>query len=218
MGTLGNDMAVALFGGTFNPVHLGHLRIATELAEILPVSKIKMMPSGYPPHRGDDLAAAEHRLGMLKVAIGDNNPLLIADDIELQRASPSYSIDTLSILRADLGPDTSLILCLGMDAFININTWHEWHKLLDLCHIAVCSRPGYSVPSSGPLYNWIERNTCNKPSTLDKSPAGKIFFCELTMLPISSTSIREKVAQGKSIQFMTPNNVLNYIKQNRLYE
>ncbi|MDG0968950.1 MAG: nicotinate-nucleotide adenylyltransferase [Porticoccaceae bacterium] len=211
-------MAVALFGGTFNPVHVGHLRIATELAELLPVSKIKMMPSGYPPHRGNNLVAAEHRLKMLKVAIGDNNPLLAACDIELQRASPSYSIDTLRILRAELGPDTSLILCLGMDAFIKINTWHEWHKLLDFCHIAVSSRPDYNIPSSGPLYNWIEQNKCKQPGTLDKSPAGKIFFCELTMLPISSSSIREKVAQGKSIQFMTPDNVLNYINQNRLYE
>ncbi|MGB1244656.1 MAG: nicotinate-nucleotide adenylyltransferase, partial [Porticoccaceae bacterium] len=135
-----NNMAVALFGGTFNPVHTGHLRIATELAEMLQVSCMRMLPCAFPPHRGAPQASALQRLAMLRAALAHQS-LLVADDLELQRAEPSYSIDTLIQVRQQIGPDQPLFFCIGMDALAKLDSWQRWQELLDHCHIVVSSRP-----------------------------------------------------------------------------
>ena len=150
-------MAVALFGGTFNPVHNGHLRIASELAELLPISELRMMPCGVPPHRDKKMVSAQQRLEMLQIGIGHDNPALTIEDIELQRTTPSYSIDTVNLIRRNLGPSVPLILCLGMDALASISSWHRWEQLLDFCHIAVSSRPGLAAsPTWASLAEWID--------------------------------------------------------------
>ena len=213
-----NKMAVALFGGTFNPVHNGHLRIASELAELLPISELRMMPCGVPPHRDKKMVSAQQRLEMLQIGIGHDNPALTIEDIELQRTTPSYSIDTVNLIRRNLGPSVPLILCLGMDALASISSWHRWEQLLDFCHIAVSSRPGFAAPKKGPLYEWINQHCCADLSKLEERPAGHIYFCDLTMLAVSSTIIRDKVKNKESIRYMTPDSVVNYIQQHRLYE
>jgi nicotinate-nucleotide adenylyltransferase len=210
-------MAVALFGGTFNPVHTGHLRIATELAELLQVDRLRMLPCAFPPHRGAPQASAQQRLAMLRVALAHQS-LLVADDLELQRAEPSYSIDTLIQVRQQIGPEQPLFFCLGMDALANIDSWQRWQELLDHCHIVVSSRPECRLPQSGPAADWISRHRCEDLAVLQTSAAGYIYFCELTMLNLSSTEIRRKVASGESIQFMTPDAVVDYIQQHHLYE
>ena len=211
-------MAVALFGGTFNPVHNGHLRIATELAELLPVSELRMMPCGISPDINKKVIPAQQRMKMLQIGIGDENPTLTIEDIELQRTTPSYSIDTVTLIRKNLGPSVPLFLCLGMDALASINSWNRWEQLLDFCHIAVSSRPGFSAPKKGPLFEWINQHSCADLSKLEERPAGHIYFCDLTMLAVSSTIIRDKVKCGDSIRYMAPDGVVNYIQQHRLYE
>ena len=211
-------MAVALFGGTFNPVHNGHLRIATELAELLPVSELRMMPCGISPDIAKKAIPAQQRMKMLQIGIGDENPTLTIEDIELQRTTPSYSIDTVTLIRKNLGPSVPLFLCLGMDALASINSWNRWEQLLDFCHIVVSSRPGFSAPKKGLLFEWINQHSCADLSKLEERPAGHIYFCDLTMLAVSSTIIRDKVKRGDSIRYMTPDSVVNYIQQHRLYE
>ena len=218
MGRLGNNMAVALFGGTFNPVHNGHLRIATELAELLPVSELRMMPCGISPDIDKKAIPGQQRMKMLQIGIGDENPTLTIEAIELQRTTPSYSIDTVTFIRKNLGPSVPLFLCLGMDALASINSWNRWEQLLDFCHIAVSSRPGFSAPKKGPLFEWINQHSCADLSKLEERPAGHIYFCDLTMLAVSSTIIRDKVKCGDSIRYMAPDGVVNYIQQHRLYE
>jgi nicotinate-nucleotide adenylyltransferase len=210
-------MAVALFGGTFNPVHIGHLRIATELAELLQVPCMRMLPCAFPPHRGEPQASAQQRLEMLVAAIS-NQSLLVADDLELQRSEASYSIDTLELVRRQIGPDQPLFFCIGMDALAKIDTWQRWQELLDHCHIVVSSRPDWELPQSCTVADWIDTHRCDDLDLLQQSPAGSVHFCELTMLDLSSTEIRRKVAEGENIQFMTPDAVVDYIQQHHLYE
>ncbi len=210
-------MSVALFGGTFNPVHFGHLRIATELAEQLQVESIRMMPCAFPPHRDEPAVSGEQRLEMLRLAIGQQS-ILQAEDIELQRPAPSYSVDTVRLMREKLGSQTPLFLCIGMDALNGLDRWHEWQRIQDYCHIVVSSRPGFTAPESGVLADWINQHRCDDLRVLNQSAHGNIYFCELTMLAISSTSIRKKVSNGENICFLTPDTVVDYIRQQHLYE
>lgn len=210
-------MSVALFGGTFNPVHFGHLRIATELAEQLQVESIRMMPCAFPPHRDKPEVDGQQRLEMLQLAI-DPQTVLQADDIELQRSAPSYTVDTVRLMRDKVGTQTPLFLCIGMDALNGLDRWHEWQRIQDYCHIVVSSRPGFSVPQSGPLAKWIDQRRCKDLAELKQSAHGNFYFCELTMLAISSTSIRKKVSNGENIGFLTPDSVVDYIRQQHLYE
>ncbi|MDP6197645.1 MAG: nicotinate-nucleotide adenylyltransferase [Porticoccaceae bacterium] len=212
-----NNMAVALFGGTFNPIHNGHLRIATELTEVLQVEHIRIIPCAFPPHRVEPQASAGQRLAMLQAATV-NQPRLVADDIELHRSTPSFSIDTVALVREQMTPQQPLFFCIGMDALNSINTWQRWEELLHHCHIVVSSRPGVEAPKSGPVADWVEEYRCDDLRLVQKKPAGNIYFCDLTMLEISSTDIRNKIARGDSINFLTPDAVVEYIQQHHLYE
>ena len=210
-------MAVAIFGGTFNPVHIGHLRIATELAETLQVESIGLMPCAFPPHRGMPGATAEERLAMLEAAVADYS-LLRTEDIELQREAPSYSIDTLLLLRQKIGQQEPLFLCVGMDTLNQLDNWHRWQELLQHCHIVVSSRPGWTAPNSGALSDWLAANHCDDLSAMHQRPSGQVYICDLTLLEVSSTSLREKIKRGDNIDFLTPKPVVEYIQQHHLYE
>jgi len=212
-----NNMSVAIFGGTFNPVHNGHLRIAIELAELLGVDSLRMIPCALPAHRQAPSASPEQRLEMLKLGIGEQSQLL-ADDIELCRDGPSYTIDTLRAIRAQIGDSTALYLCVGMDVLASLDSWCDWQQLTDYCHIVVSSRPGYQVPQSGALANWISARLCDDLPTIKQSSAGKLHLCNLTMLGISSTAIRHKISTGEKIDYLTPTAVVNCIQQQHLYE
>ena len=214
----GNSMAVAIFGGTFDPIHNGHLTIASELAQLLDVGEVRMIPCAYPPHRGEPNVLTEHRLAMLSAAVNDNNSPLIIDDIELRRSAPSYSIDTVKLLRKELGADIPLFMCIGMDALSKIDSWHQWDQILDFCHIAVSSRPGYKLPEVGSLCEWITRHRSDDLSEIKKKPSGHVYLCDLSMLDISSTNIREKIGKGDNTALMMPDSVISYIQKNCLYE
>lgn len=212
-----NNMSVAIFGGTFNPVHNGHLRIASELAELLQVDNLRMIPCALPAHRELPSASPEQRLEMLRLGIGQQTPL-VADDIELRRDGPSYTIDTLREIRQQIGDHSALYLCVGMDVLCTLDSWQDWQQLTDYCHLVVSSRPGYQMPESGVLAAWIKQRLCDDLHELKQSSTGKLHLCNLTMLEISSTAIRDKINAGAKIDFLTPAAVVNCIQQQHLYE
>ena len=138
---------IGLFGGTFDPIHYGHLRTAFELWQELRLAEVRFLPTGSPPHRDDPLASSELRLAMVRAAVADQ-PAFVVDDREIRRTGISYSVDTVTELRAEY-PDRSLCLLLGMDAFLGLPNWHRWRDLLGLAHIVVAHRPGWKAPTRG---------------------------------------------------------------------
>jgi nicotinate-nucleotide adenylyltransferase len=217
---------IGIFGGTFDPIHIGHLRTAVELRKALCLSEVRLIPSATPPHREQPESSAEHRLAMLKLALGRTSencnlelrePGLIADDRELRRDGFSYTIDTLKELRAETGPETPLYLCIGMDSLIDLNQWHQWNELTDIAHIIVAARPGWHLPKSGEVLEFVRAHQATNKEQLQKTPAGKILIMEMTLLPISATGIRQALKRGESIRYLVPDSVIDYITEHQLY-
>ncbi|MDX2463589.1 MAG: nicotinate-nucleotide adenylyltransferase [Porticoccus sp.] len=214
---------VGLFGGTFDPVHIGHLRTAVELRKVLSLSEMRLIPSACPPHRTQPDSSAEHRLAMLQLALGHRlgpntaEPKLIADDRELRREGPSYTMDTLTEVRAEIGTKTPLFLCIGMDSLIELNQWHRWRELTSMTHIVVAARPGWHLPKSGEVLEFVREHRATSIEQLQETPAGKILMMEMTLLPISATGIRQALQRGESIRYLVPDQVIDYIRQHQLY-
>jgi nicotinate-nucleotide adenylyltransferase len=212
--------ALGIFGGTFDPVHFGHLRLATELAETFRLDQVLFVPAGLPYHRGRGAHATDdERLTMLKLAIGRDARFTL-DERELRRKGPTYSYDTLAELRKERGPDAVLVFLLGSDAFAKIDTWHRWTELFDLAHFAVAIRaddPQWFAkgPGAFPREIW-PRITLNLRELLG-APAGRVMTFAMTPLSISSTAIRSLVAEGSSIRYLTPDPVVEYVRSHRLY-
>lgn len=207
---------IGILGGTFDPVHFGHCRAALEIKEKLNLSEVRLLPCYQPAHRGVPVATAEQRLEMLAAAI-HHQPGLTIDRREIDRSGPSYMIDTLSSLRDELGQEQSLCLILGLDAFSQIHTWHQWEKLLTLCHFIVMTRPQYSLPSQEAISELIRQHETKAPKTIHESPAGKILFCPITQLDISAQQIRVMIQQGHSPRYLLPDSVWAMIQQKKLY-
>jgi nicotinate-nucleotide adenylyltransferase len=212
---------LGLFGGTFDPIHFGHLRLATELAEAFHLEQVLFIPAGLPYHRGRDAhATSEQRLTMVKLAT-QRDARFGVDERELRREGPSYTYDTLAGIRAERGPAQPLVFLLGSDAFGHVNTWHRWQELFDLAHFAVAIRaddsewfakgPGAFPPEVGP------RVTLNLRELL-AAPAGKVMTFSMTPLAIASTAIRNLVREGGAIRYLTPDPVAEYIRSHRLYQ
>lgn len=211
-----HDAPVGVFGGTFNPVHYGHLRSALELAERLEFAQLRMMPCALPVHRDQPDCAAEHRAAMVELAVSDE-PKLCCDPRELQRQGPSYTIDSLAEIRAELGVSRSICLVMGLDALLKLDTWHRWQELLGVAHIVAIARPGWKLPVSGIVADWIGRHRAAGPETLRREPNGSLLVEELRPLAISSTEIRGILRAGNSARYLLPESVLNYIEQHQLY-
>jgi nicotinate-nucleotide adenylyltransferase len=212
--------AIGVFGGTFDPIHFGHLRLATELSEAFRLDQVLFLPAGLPYQRGRSAHATnDQRLTMLKLATGRDARFGI-DERELRREGPSYTYDTLVELRRERGPDAALVFLLGSDAFARIDTWHRWTELFDLAHFAVAIRaddPQWFTkgPGAFPREIW-PRITLNLRELL-ATPAGKVMTFSMTPLAISSTAIRAAAAEGSSIRYLTPDPVAEYIRSHRLY-
>lgn len=207
---------IGLFGGTFDPVHIGHLRTAVELREALGLNRMLLVPSARPPHRAPPRTSAEQRLAMLAAASAAE-PGLIADDRELRRPGPSYTIDTLVELRAELGSGVALCLCLGMDALVGLDRWHRWREFTDVAHLAVAARPGWQVPQSGPVAEWLAERWVQDPAALRATTHGCALIRELTLLPVSSSQIRADLVAGRSVRYLVPDAALAYVREHRLY-
>ncbi|UTW06563.1 nicotinate-nucleotide adenylyltransferase [Pseudomonas benzenivorans] len=206
---------IGIFGGTFDPVHIGHLRSALEVAEFMALDELRLVPSARPPHRGAPQVSAQDRLAMVQLAVADLSPLCV-DDRELGRDKPSYSIDTLESLRAELAVDDQLFLVLGWDAFCGLPSWHRWEALLDHCHILVLQRPDADSEPSEALRNLIAARSISDPLTLN-GPGGQISFVWQAPLAVSATQIRGLLASGKSVRYLVPDAVLTYIHAHGLY-
>ncbi|MCP5278575.1 MAG: nicotinate-nucleotide adenylyltransferase [Thiobacillus sp.] len=216
-----SPQAVGLLGGTFDPIHYGHLRLAEEMAELLGLAEVRILPAGLPPHRRQPRAAAHHRLEMARRAV-TGNPRFVLDEREIQKASPSYSVETLKALRKELPGGTPLILFMGGDAFMGLTTWHRWEELLDLAHLAVAHRPGFTsavwedaLPE--PLRRLLATRRCEQPGELSEKTAGLIHLHAITQLDISASQIRERALRGKSLRYLLPDSVIDYINEHHLY-
>jgi nicotinate-nucleotide adenylyltransferase len=192
---------LALFGGTFDPVHLGHLSVAWEAAELLD-AEVRLMPASVPPHRPAPLANPEQRVAMLHAALQKQDRLAV-DTRELHRAGPSYTYDTLSELRAELG-DRPLVLLLGADAFAGLPGWHRWRELFDVAHLGVLSRPGVEPELPHALWVEIDGRRTDDVAELRARPAGKVIELTVTPLEISATRIRELLAAGRDPRYLLP--------------
>jgi nicotinate-nucleotide adenylyltransferase len=204
---------IGIFGGTFDPIHYGHLRSALEVKEVLGLSKLLLIPSAQPPHRAQPAASAAQRLQMLELAICHHSELSI-DARELNHDGPSYMVDTLASLRQDY-PQQPLILILGCDAFKHLMTWHQWQCLFDFAHIVVMTRPGNVLE---PLSAFFKEHCCQQITELASTRAGKLYFQQVTALDISATAIRHMITQQQNPGFLLPDTVLAYIRQHQLYQ
>ena len=203
---------IGVFGGTFDPVHNGHLRIALDAREQLGLDQVRLIPLAQAVHREQPQAAAALRLQMLQAAVTGRDDL-IADDRELRRQGPSYTVDTLRSLRQDF-PKTSLCLLLGSDSFNGFDTWRDPRGILDIANIAVMQRPGHRPPDAPGLRELLKNRLTER---LDADHNGQVVFCPATQLDIASSDIRQRIATGRSADFLTPGAVLDLIQQHALY-
>lgn len=212
---------VALFGGTFDPVHYGHLHSALELKQSLLVDELLFLPCHQPAHRDSPGATSEQRLAMLQLAVADFNrqyhEQLLVDDREIKRDGISYSVETLEQCRREMGDQLSLIWVMGADAFASFDRWHRWQDFLALAHIVVMARPGECQPTKGPLAQLLKKCQAADSNVLHEQAAGSIWLASLTPYPVSATMIRQAIAQNQPVDnFLSPV-VKNYIQAQQLY-
>ncbi|RDS85525.1 nicotinate-nucleotide adenylyltransferase [Dyella psychrodurans] len=192
---------LALFGGTFDPIHLGHLSVAWEASELLD-AEVRLMPASVPPHRSSPTASAEQRVEMLRAALRGQSRLLL-DTRELDRSGPSYTIDTLHEFRQEFGA-RPLVLLLGADAFAGLRSWHRWRELFDVTHIGVLNRPGVDACVPGELERAVAPRRTDDPAVIGAQPAGRVIELAVTPLEISATRIRELLAAGRDPRYLLP--------------
>jgi nicotinate-nucleotide adenylyltransferase len=206
---------MGVFGGTFDPIHYGHLRTALELLEAVGFAELRFLPAGNPPHRAATHADAATRVALVRAAIVDE-PRFVLDERELRRAGPSYSVDTLRDLRAEF-PERSLGLIVGMDAFLGLAEWHEWQEILRLAHLVVAHRPGWRAPDMGTLGELLAERGTQCAADLHESLAGRVYIRAVTQLEISSSAIRELVRAGRDPRFLVPDPVRRLLAESGCY-
>ncbi len=207
---------IGIFGGTFDPIHYGHLRSAFEMLQALSFDEVRFIPCGDPPHRGVTHASAEQRLDLVQRAVAGQQGFTV-DDREVRRDGLSYTIDTLSELRREF-PRRSLGLIVGMDAFLGLPGWHRWDEILATAHIVVAHRPGWKAPDIGVLGELIAARGTHRVQDLHDETHGRIHIHAVTQLEIASTEIRELVAAGRDPRFLMPDAVRNEIIDTGLYK
>ncbi len=207
---------IGILGGTFDPIHFGHIKPALELLTQLPVSEIRFIPCHIPPHRPSPTASPTERWQMVKMVV-NHQAGLSADARELHRKRPSYTVDTLLDLRAEFGNYQPLGLIMGSDAFCSLPSWDRWKQILELAHIIVVSRPGNPLPNEGEAAKLFASSRLGVPEALNLSPHGGILSCVVTPVDISSSVIRDCIRTGKSPRYMLPGKVWAYIKRHGLY-
>ena len=213
---------IGVLGGTFDPIHFAHLRLAEEVAEAFLLDTVRLIPSADPPHRTSPGASAQDRLRMVRLALESAGDHLVADGSELERVGKSYMVDTLKALREE-NPSESISLILGTDAFIELMTWYEWQQLFTLAHIIVASRPNLPISQlknklKGELFAEFEQRNSRDYNTIGSSTHGLIYTYGFTSLEVSGTSLRKRIQNGLSLKYLLPDNVINYIQDYSLYE
>ena len=207
---------VAVYGGAFDPLHYGHLRTAWELRHLIGCEQIRFVPTGDPPHRAPHVATGEVRMRMLEAALTGFD-WAVADDRELRRAGPSYSVVTLAELRQSIG-NNSLCMIVGMDAFLGLPHWHRWEELCELAHIVVAHRPGWVPPQHGILGSLLDARRTDDVARLKNTSAGHIYVHAVTQLDIASSDIRTAMAAGLEPRFLVPQAVLDIMRATGCYD
>lgn len=192
---------LAWFGGTFDPVHLGHLSVAWEASELLD-AEVRLVPASVPPHRPSPRASADERAAMLRAALRGQDRLRL-DTRELDRQGPSYSVDTLAGLRREQG-DRPLVLLVGIDAFTGLASWHHWRELFELAHVGVLSRPGFSTALPAALEAAVAPRRTDDVADIRSAPAGRVIGLDVTPLEVSATRIRQLLADGRDPRYLLP--------------
>lgn len=214
--------AIGILGGTFDPIHHGHLRIAQEALEQCGLAQVCFIPSGTPPHRPAPHASAQLRWEMVRLAVNGHADFMV-DVREVFRTDPCYTVDTLTALRAELGMQQPLCLILGGDAFLQLHTWHAWQHLFALAHIVVLQRAGglplgnAMVQADAALQAEYQARLAPGAQALHESPAGAIFVADMPALEISSTDIRRRCADSRSIRYLLPDAVDHHIQTHHTY-
>ena len=206
---------LGLLGGTFDPVHIGHVRLAIEIRERLRLDRVLLEVAARPPHRVPPQASAEDRMHMARLAVEAIDGIE-ADDLEYHRPGPSYMVDTLEGLKRREG-NTPLALILGMDAFAGLHTWHRWERLLDLAHLILVGRPGRRPPRGTPAAQCLRDRLVPGYAQLCEHNAGSILELNPPLLDVSASSIRDRLRQGLSVRYLVPDTVARYIKDQGLY-
>jgi nicotinate-nucleotide adenylyltransferase len=211
---------IGILGGTFDPVHYGHLRLAEEAGDALGLARVLLIPAALPNLRARPGTEAQHRLAMVRLAAADN-PRLAVDDRELRREGTSYTVDTLADLRAEVGAERPLWLILGADAFLRLPAWSRWLQLFDLAHIAVATRPGYpldeAVRESAELAAQWSRRIAPDAGAVVLPACGAIVQLPIPLLEISASDLRARMSRGASVRYLLPPAVVDYIAAHRLY-
>ncbi|WP_416305075.1 nicotinate-nucleotide adenylyltransferase [Neptunicella sp. SCSIO 80796] len=206
---------LAIFGGTFDPIHKGHLQPVAQAAGQLRIEQVYLLPCHIPPHRQTPAVGAQQRLEMVRLACQDNS-LFTADDRELRRNTPSYSFDTLSEFRQQF-PDQSIAFFMGMDAFNHFDSWYRWQDILKLSHIIVCARPGYALTHNSVLDKLVGQQANQSVNALHDTGSGIIHFAEMELIDISATAIRQQLSAGQPPSDLLHPAVAEYIRQHGLY-
>ena len=206
---------IGILGGTFDPIHLGHLRTALDVKERLELSEVRFIPLHIAVHRSQPGATAEQRLEMVQLAISEE-PAFRADDRELRRKEPSYTLHTLQSLRAEL-PSETFCLLLGSDAYQGFLSWHEPEQIMELSHLVVMTRPGYRLPADPELRAFTTAREASNPAILRQQQEGLIYFHDVTLLDISATDIRQRISAGMSARYLVPDDVEQFINKDKLY-
>lgn len=212
----GEKAPIGVLGGTFDPIHNGHLRLAMELAAELRLDHVRLIPNGQPPHRGAPGACAGQRAKWIRIAVA-NEPRLRLDDRELLRNGPSWTVDTLASLQADL-PGHPLCLVMGRDVFAKLPEWHEWQRLFDLAHIVLINRPDVTIELQPRARTELEARGSDDIAALHSRPAGLIYGYAPPPLAISSSRIRELLAAGHSPRYLLPESILTDIMDAGVYQ
>lgn len=207
--------SIAILGGTFDPVHFGHLRPALELNQ-LGFDEVRLMPCHAPAHRETPHCSAEQRLAMVELAV-KNEPRLSVDTRELEREGETYTVDTLTEMRDELGNDVSLNLVMGMDSFAGLPSWQNWERIIELANIVVTERPGVALPSDGVMGRFVKARRVSSSEALRAASNGRVLVQQLALLDISATRIRALINDGHSARYLLPESVWDYIEQHRLY-
>lgn len=206
---------ICLFGGTFDPIHLGHLHAAQSVCDALGVPEIRLILSARPSHRKAPGATIEQRWEMLKLACG-SDPRLVPDDREIRRATPSFTVDTLAEIRLK-HPREPLVWVIGSDAFALLASWYRWEQVLELCHLLVLNRPGHPLTLEPRLQRLMGFAQTRDTADLARHPAGRVLILESEMEEVSAEGIRGAIGAGESVAHLLPAAVDNYIRAHRLY-
>ena len=213
--TVAGMQPIGIYGGTFDPIHYGHLRTALELAAALRLAEVRFVPCANPPHRATPMTRGALRLQMVEAAVHGVEGFIV-DDRELVRAGLSYTVDTLESFRAEY-PRRPLCLLLGMDAFLGLPQWHRWRDLLELAHVVVAHRPGWTAPATGVLGELLGARRTRTAADLAAAPAGRVHVHAVTQLEISSTDLRASIRAGLDPMFLMPDSVRQIIIETECY-